>query len=91
MSTFRELVKASSGLGEGIMLRTHLLNLGSGGSGDIYVGVPLSSSIESGMKATFENGSLNASIEQSLSAKFITQEQRATVETELTANIECGG
>ena len=35
MGTVRQLVKDSSGLGEGVAFRTHLLNLGSGGGGDI--------------------------------------------------------
>lgn len=30
MPSFRELIKASSGLGEGVAVRTHLLNLGTG-------------------------------------------------------------
>ena len=33
MATLREAVKASSGLGEGIALRVHLQNLGSGSGG----------------------------------------------------------
>ena len=38
MGTVRQLVKDSSGLGEGVAFRTHLLNLGSGtGGGDVTI------------------------------------------------------
>lgn len=82
MSSFRQLIKDSSGLGEGVIVRTHLLNLGAGGGTVILRG---EKTVD---KGKILSATINRILSGNLTSPILTADKGRVLSGSINRNLE---